>query len=205
MFSVWCNLQRLSVCTVLSFPVPSLSLWFLKKLNGIMQYRPKWAILCFQTPPQSTVCILEQTQINTFNRQAISLPVFRSACPMLNTVAYKHRTYCPIWNWSGTHILSCEDAVGRMLHWAIPNLSLHCVGTTKTALMFLWTQRFWPLASATAWRQTVVSFGVQNLWLSLRWGFCLHRTLIYGRTASLGTVGWPCQYLCCAVLYCTVL
>ena len=136
MFSVRCNLRRLSVCMVLSCPVLScpvlscpcpvlsLSLCFLQKLNGIMHYRPNWAILRFQTPPRSTVCILEQPQINTFNRQAISLPVIRSACPVLNTDTYKHRTDCPIWNWSGIHILSCEDAVRRMLHCVIPNRSL---------------------------------------------------------------------------------
>jgi hypothetical protein len=89
MFSVRYNLRRLSLCAVLS-----LSLCFLQKLNGIMHCRPNWTILCFQTPPRSTVCILEQTQINTFNRQAISLPVIRYACPVLNTVPYKHRTDC---------------------------------------------------------------------------------------------------------------
>ena len=129
-------------------------LCFLQTLNGIMHYRPNWAILCFQTPPRSTVCILEQTQrMNAFNRQAVSLPLIRSACPVLNRVAYKYRTYCLIWTWSGTHIHSCEDAVGRMSHCTIPNRSLpknKTLGTTKTALIFLWTQRFWPLASATA-------------------------------------------------------
>jgi hypothetical protein len=40
----------------------------LQTLNGIMHYRPNWAILCLQTPPRSTVWILEQTQMNAFNR-----------------------------------------------------------------------------------------------------------------------------------------
>ena len=75
MFCVRCNLRRLSVCTVLS-----LSLCFLQKLNGITQYRPTWATICFQTTPRSAVCVLQQTQINTFDRQAISLPVTRPAC-----------------------------------------------------------------------------------------------------------------------------
>jgi hypothetical protein len=89
MFSVRYNLRKLSLCAVLS-----LSLCFLQKLNGIMHYRPNWAIICFQTPSRSAVCTLEQTQINTFTSQAISLPIIRSECPVLKTVAYRHRTDC---------------------------------------------------------------------------------------------------------------